>query len=53
MLFFVAVQNVTETLEAAVRLGGTIVQPAQQVPGTTFGVLADAQGHRVGVAANG
>ena len=25
----------------------------KQVPGTTFGVLADAQGHRVGVAANG
>ena len=53
VLFFVAVPNVTETLEAAVRLGGTIIQPAQQVPGTTFGVLADAQGHRVGVAANG
>ena len=53
VLFFVAVQDVTATLEAAVRLGGTIVQSAQQVPGTTFGVLADAQGHRVGVAANG
>ena len=30
-----------------------IVQPAQQVPGTSFGVFADAQGHRIGVAANG
>ena len=52
VLFFVAVQDVTETLESAVRLGGTIVQPAQHVPGTSFGVLADAQGHRIGVAAN-
>ena len=35
------------------QLGGTIVQPAQTVPGTSFGVLADAQGHRVGVASAG
>jgi predicted enzyme related to lactoylglutathione lyase len=35
-----------------VELGGTILQPAQQVPGVTFGVFADAQGHAVGVAAN-
>ena len=31
----------------------TIIQPAQQVPGTNFGVFADAQGHKVGVASNG
>ena len=30
----------------------TIVQAAQQAPGVTFGVFADAQGHKVGVAAN-
>jgi predicted enzyme related to lactoylglutathione lyase len=34
----------------AEELGGTIVQPPQQVPGVTFGVLADAQGHKVGAA---
>jgi predicted enzyme related to lactoylglutathione lyase len=51
VLFFVAVEDVAATLAAAERLGGTIVQSAQQVPGTTFGVFADAQGHRVGVAA--
>ena len=33
-------------------LGGTIVQPTQHVPGTSFGVFADAHGHKVGVAAN-
>ena len=36
----------------AEELGGQIIQPVQQVPGVSFGVLADAQGHRVGVAAN-
>ena len=53
VLFFVAVQDVGETLEKARSLGGSIVQPEQKVPGTSFGVLADAQGHRIGVAANG
>jgi predicted enzyme related to lactoylglutathione lyase len=50
VLFFVAVEDVAATLKAAEGLGGTIIQPAQQVPGTSFGVFADAQGHRVGVA---
>jgi predicted enzyme related to lactoylglutathione lyase len=53
VLFFVAVQDVEETLEKAQSLGGSIVQPVQKVPGTSFGVFADAQGHRIGVAANG
>ncbi len=53
VLFFVAVQDVAATLEKAEKLGGSIIQPVQQVPGTSFGVFADAQGHRIGVAANG
>ena len=53
VLFFVGVEDVAETLQQAERLGGTIVQPAQQVPGTSFGVFADAQGHKVGVASSG
>jgi predicted enzyme related to lactoylglutathione lyase len=53
VLFFVAVPDVAATLAAAERLGGSIIQPEQRVPGTSFGVFADAQGHRVGVAANG
>src|SRR4029079_14644710 len=53
VLFFVGVEDVTATLKKAEELGGTIIQPAQPVPGTSFGVFADAQGHRVGVAANG
>ena len=53
VLFFVAVEDVSATLQQAEALGGSIVQPVQSVPGTSFGVLADAQGHKIGVAANG
>ena len=53
VLFFVGVDDVDATLTRAEALGGTIIQPAQQVPGTSFGVFADAQGHKVGVASNG
>jgi len=53
VLFFVAVEDVDATLQKAEQLGGTIIQTAQHVPGTSFGVFADAQGHKVGVAANG
>jgi predicted enzyme related to lactoylglutathione lyase len=53
VLFFVGVDDVDAALARAEALGGTIIQPAQHVPGTSFGVFADAQGHRVGVAAAG
>ena len=52
VLFFVAVDDVEATLSKAEALGGKIVQPAQQVPGTSFGVFEDAHGHRVGVASS-
>src|ERR1051325_10383268 len=52
VLFFVGVQDVEKTLARAEELGGTIVQPTQSVPGVSFGVFADPQGHLVGVAAN-
>jgi predicted enzyme related to lactoylglutathione lyase len=51
VLFFVGVEDVESALEQAERLGGRIVQPPQTVPGVTFGVFADPQGHLVGVAA--
>lgn len=51
VLFFIGVDDVEATLEQAAELGGSIVQPAQNVPGVTFGVLADPQGHLIGVAA--
>ena len=52
VLFFVAVPDVEATLKRAEQLGGRTVQPAQSVPGVTFGVFADPQGHVIGVAAN-
>ena len=51
VLFFVAVDDVAATLSKAEELGGTVIQPMQEVPGVSFGVLADAHGHRIGVAA--
>ncbi len=53
VLFFVGVEDVAATLTRAEELGGTITQAEQKVPGTSFGVFADAQGHKIGVAANG
>jgi predicted enzyme related to lactoylglutathione lyase len=53
VLFFVAVEDVAATLRKAEELGGKVIQPEQRVPGTSFGVFADSQGHKVGVAANG
>jgi predicted enzyme related to lactoylglutathione lyase len=52
VLFFVGVADVAATLERAEQLGGRTVQPVQSVPGVSFGVLADAQGHLVGIASN-
>ena len=52
VLFFVGVEDVEATLARVEELGGSTIQPAQSVPGVTFGVFADAQGHVVGVAAN-
>ena len=52
VLFFVGVEDVEATLAKAEQLGGETIQPAQEVPGVTFGVFADGQGHIVGVAAN-
>ena len=52
VIWFVGVQDVRAALAKAEELGGTIVQPAQEVPGVTFGVLADPQGHKIGVASN-
>jgi predicted enzyme related to lactoylglutathione lyase len=52
VLFFVAVEDVAATLSRAEELGGKITQPAQQVPGVSFGVFGDPRGHRIGVAAN-
>jgi uncharacterized protein len=48
---FAGVQDVQTALDRAVELGGSVVQPATEVPGVTFGLFADPQGNVVGVAA--
>jgi predicted enzyme related to lactoylglutathione lyase len=48
--FFVGVEDVAATLDAAVAHGGKVIQPATSVPGVTFGLLADPNGQVVGVA---
>ena len=50
VLFFVGVPDVAAALAKAEELGGSVVQPPQEVPGVTFAVLADPLGHKVGVA---
>jgi len=52
VLFFVGVDDVPATLKKAEELGGKVTQPAQEVPGVTFAVFEDAQGHKVGIAAS-
>jgi predicted enzyme related to lactoylglutathione lyase len=49
--FFVGVQDVAATLDAAAASGGTIVQQATEAPGVRFGLFADPFGQVVGVAA--
>jgi hypothetical protein len=48
--FFVGVEDVAATLDAAAAAGGTVVQAATDVPGVRFGVFADPLGQVVGVA---
>jgi predicted enzyme related to lactoylglutathione lyase len=48
--FFVGVPDVAAALETAKANGGSIVQPATEVPGVTFGLMADPDGQVVGVA---
>src|SRR5262249_22584470 len=52
VLFFVGVPDVAAALGKAEELGGTVVQPAQEVPGVTFGLLADPLGHLIAGAAS-
>ena len=48
--FFVGVEDVAATLEAAVAHGGRVIQHATSVPGVAFGLLADPHGQVVGLA---
>jgi uncharacterized protein len=51
--FFVGVDDMNAVIERAKGLGGRVVQAPQQVPGVTFALIADPQGHVVGLAQQG
>ena len=51
--FFVVVDDIVGALEQAVKLGGRVVQDTVGVPGVKFALIADPQGHVVGLAQNG
>jgi predicted enzyme related to lactoylglutathione lyase len=51
--FFIGVDDIDATLAQATKLGGRVVQEPQKVPGVTFALLADPQGHVVGLAQQG
>ena len=50
--FFVGVDDVAAALARAASLGATVVLPATSVPGVTFGLFADPEGHVIGVSKN-
>ncbi|MDQ1391127.1 MAG: uncharacterized protein QOF30_104 [Acidimicrobiaceae bacterium] len=48
--FFVGVEDIDRTLGQAAELGGRVVQERVDVPGVAFALIADPQGHIVGLA---
>ena len=50
MTFFVGVHDMESTVADVVPLGGRVVQEPVTVPGVSFALIADPQGHVVGLA---
>ena len=49
--FFIAVDDVDSAVKRATELGGRVIQEPQHVPGVSFALIADPQGHVVGLTA--
>jgi predicted enzyme related to lactoylglutathione lyase len=47
------VDDIAGAVERARKLGGRVVQEPQQAPGVSFALIADPQGHIVGLAQQG
>jgi predicted enzyme related to lactoylglutathione lyase len=47
------VDDINSVIAQATKLGGTVVQEPQQAPGVSFALIADPQGHVVGLAQQG
>jgi predicted enzyme related to lactoylglutathione lyase len=48
--FFVGVDDIDDSVQRATKLGGRVVQEPVSVPGVSFALIADPQGHVVGLA---
>jgi predicted enzyme related to lactoylglutathione lyase len=48
--FFVDVEDMASAIADTTRLGGRVVQDPVSVPGVSFALIADPQGHVVGLA---
>lgn len=48
--FYVGVPDLEETLKRAEKLGGKVLMPITKLPDTTIAVLADPEGHPIGLA---
>ena len=48
--FFIGVDDMAASISEATRLGGKVVQEPVTVPGVQFALIADPQGHVVGLA---
>jgi predicted enzyme related to lactoylglutathione lyase len=51
--FSVGVDDINGVVGQAKKLGGQVVQEPQQAPGVAFALIADPQGHHVGLAQQG
>ena len=51
--FFVGVPDMSAAIAKTRSLGGTIVQEPVSIPGVTFALIADLEGHVVGLAQQG
>ena len=48
--FFIGVDDMADAIGATTRLGGRVVQEPVTVPGVSFALISDPQGHVVGLA---
>jgi uncharacterized protein len=51
--FFIAVDDIDDAVNRAKELGGRVIQEPQRVPGVAFALIADPQGHVVGLTQQG
>jgi uncharacterized protein len=48
--FYVPVDDIAAAVAHAVEAGGTVLMPPTEVPETTIAVVADPEGHPIGIA---